>query len=252
MPIQESNILTLPHMNLKTLLPILALSIVPASASVIYIDNFGNPQTVNAGDGDPLSNQSGILGGPNVLGGARSIEVTKTSGDPELVDSARVNTTGTLTFSLAAADGGYALLIWDGDTDGIVNQAGIASTDLSAAGQNYYIGLSVRSDLAAPITMTFYSGVGNSSSYTFNTPGTGFAVPYTNYLIPMSSFVSMSGTGANFAGITAATLFIDGQNQPGVDVQIRNYAAMPTPEPATFGMIGAGLIGLAVFRRRKA
>jgi hypothetical protein len=239
MPIQESNILSLPPMKLTTLLPLLVLGVVPATASVIFIDNFSVNQTVFS------PNQSGVVGS-GLFGGARSLEVIA----DDTFDYGRVNA-GALTLALAPADVGFALLTYDGDTNGTLNQAGIAPTDLTDGGQNIFIGLSVRSDLVAPITMTFYSGNGNSSSYTINAPGLGFATAYTEFLIPMTQFISMSGTGANFTSITAATLLIDGTN-PGVDVQVRNYAAMPTPEPSTFGLIGAGLVGLAAFRRRKA
>jgi hypothetical protein len=154
--------------------------------------------------------------------------------------------------ALAPADSGYAYLIWDGNTDGTLNQTGLPATDLTDSGANTLIGLSVRSDLLAPITLTFYS-LGGSSSYTLNTPAQGFnATPFTNYAIAMTSFTTMSGTGANFSAITAATMLINGQSQPGLDVEIQNYRAMATPEPGTFGLIGAGLVGLAFIRRRKA
>jgi hypothetical protein len=163
-------------------------------------------------------------------------------------------TGGALTLSLAAADQGYALLTYDGDGNGTLNEAGISPTDVTDGGLNSYIGLSLRSDLSAPITMTFYSGIGNSSSFTLNTPALGFAVPYTDYLVLMSSFVTQSGTGADFTNITAATLLIDGTSptSAGVDLQVKNLMATPAPEPASIGLMAAGLAGLYFRRRRKA
>jgi hypothetical protein len=239
-------------MNLKKLVPILALGIVPANATVIFIDDFNASQTVFAGPigPNPVSSQSGVAVGSNVLGGARSLEVTRTSGTS--IDFGTVGL-GSLTMALAPADSGFASLIWDGDTNGTLNQNGIVPVDLTDAGSNTAIALSVRSDLVAPIILTFYSGNGNSSTYSFNTPAQGFgATPFTDYVIAMSSFVTSSGTGANFTGITAATLFIDGQFQPGLDVEVQNYQAMnPIPEPASFGLVAAGLAGLFIRRHRK-
>ncbi len=236
-------------MKLKKLLPILVLGIIPANATVIFIDNFVGSQTVFVTG--PGSNQSGAAVGAGVLGGSRSLEVTQTAGG--LTDIGTVGG-GALTLSLSAADQGFALLTYDGDTNGTLTENGITPTDVTDGGQNIYIGLSVRSDLVAPITMTFYSGTGNSSSYTFNTPALGFAVPYTEYYIPMTSFLTLSGAGADFANITAATLLIDGTDPSaaGVDVQVKNYEATPAPEPASLGLMAAGLAGLFIRRRRKA
>jgi hypothetical protein len=68
----------------------------------------------------------------------------------------------------------------------------------------------------------------------------------------MSSFNVTGGTGANFSAITAATLFLDGTGQPGVDMQIDDISATGVPEPASFGIVLVGLSGLLALRRRKA
>jgi hypothetical protein len=239
-------------MNLKTVLPILVLGTIPAHATVIFIDNFVDSQTVFAGPigPNPVSSSSGVSGGGNVLGGNRTMEVTRTSGTS--IDFGTVGF-GSLTMALAPADSGTLRLIWDGDTNSALNQNGLTPTDLTDAGANTHIALSVRSDLVAPITLTFYSGAGNASTYSFNTPAAGFGLtPFTDYVIAMSSFSTISGTGVDFSAITAAMLFIDGTSQPGLDVEIQNYQAMnPVPEPASFGLVAAGLAGLWL-RRRKA
>jgi hypothetical protein len=72
------------------------------------------------------------------------------------------------------------------------------------------------------------AGVG-SVNLSFNTPGVGVSCN-------MESQVSCGATGAG----------------GGVVEIIYNYAAIPTPEPVTIGLVGGALLGLAFLRRRKA
>jgi hypothetical protein len=236
----------------KAILPLMILVLASAAeAAPVFIDNFNDDQQVLvSGNGaNPLSSSNGIAIGGNGLGGFRTITIQRTNGISLDYGQALG---GLLEMSLSAADSGSLLVIWDGDTNSALNQNGLTPVDLTDGGSNSQIGLGLRSDLVAPVTLTFYSGNGNSSSVTFNSPAQGFAVPFTQLFFQMSSFNVTGGTGANFSAITAATLFLDGTGQPGVDMQIDDISATGVPEPASFGIVLVGLSGLLALRRRKA
>lgn len=219
----------------------------------IMIDSFNNTihfASVGFAPGTLSASSGTLTAGGESVGGARFFTITRT-GDGN--DSINVSSTlpGTFNFNLAANDIGTGLIIWDGDSNSTIDHG--LSVDLTSGGLNAHIQTSVRSDLVAPVVVTVYSGAGNFSTFTFSSPGLGFAAtPYTVLNLAFAGFTVGGGSGANFASVTAVTLFVDGSSTPGLDFQIDYIQASEIPEPATFAVIGLGLagIGFAGLRRR--
>jgi len=231
-------------------LALAALMTLPLAAAPVLVDNFDDAQLVSVGPAgvNPLANSGGVLTGANSIGGARTVTVTRTAGNS--FDFVLVSN-GIFEFNLAAADAGSALIIWDGDTNPILNENGFGPVDMTDSGTNTHFVAMVRSDLVAPITFTIYSGTGNSSSFTINTPAAGFVVPFAQYYIPFAAFVNTGGTGGDFSGVTALTALLDGTNQPGTDFQLDLIGGDRVPEPGTFGLAGLLLGGLVYIARRR-
>jgi hypothetical protein len=223
----------------------------PAYGTPVLIDNFNTAQFFGVGPGgiNPLTNSQGVVTGPDSLGGARTITITRTAGNG--FEFANVSG-GNVEFNLGAGDGGFFQTIWDGDTVPALSNSNYVA-DLTDAGSNAYFVLRLRSDLIAPVSIRAYSGAPNFSDYTLNSPGMGFVVPFTEVYVPLVAFNPTGGAGADFTAITALVLTMDGQAQLGVDMQFDSLSVEPVPEPGTaLMMLGSVLLlGAGLLRRRK-
>ena len=180
------------------------------------------------------------------IGLARNITVNRATGDGN--DSVNVGG-GNFNLNLSAADTGTGVIIWDGGTNSTVDHG--FSIDLTDGGTNTQIQTTVRSDLIAPVIITIFSGAGNWSTFTFNSPGLGFAAPFTLLTIPFTSFGVVGGTGANFTNVTSITILVDGTAVAGLDFQMNFLEANGVPEPGTFALMGLALTGFGLIRIRR-
>jgi hypothetical protein len=89
-----------------------------------------------------------------------------------------------------------------------------------------------------------------------NSINTGFVGPFAALSLPFASFVTLSGSGANFASVGAVKLLIDETAAPGFSMSIDMVTAeadlAQVPEPGTFVLASGALVGLGLLRRRKA
>jgi len=129
------------------------------------------------------------------------------------------------------------------------------------------------SDLLAPNTAshihccTAVPGAGNASVATTTPTFTGFPSGFTSgsydhtFDLTLAStyragFVTTSGSVANaeailLAGLDAGTAYLNIHSTVFPGGEIRGFLQLQTPEPATFLLAGAALVGLVIRRRRK-
>lgn len=230
---------------------------VAAAAAPITIDNLTISQGLTSvGPGippsNPASNDAGVTGSTlNMIGGARNIQISRLGGDGQ--DSVRVSSN---MFQLASFpdDVVTGQIIWDGGTDSAVNATGLGGIDLTDSGSNKLFRVMVRSDLAAPVTITVYTSATAFSTATFNLPALGFgAQPFTQVLVPFASFLQGGASAANFNSVGAITFFVDGSSVAGLDAQLQLIeAAADVPEPATYSAVGLALMAGSLLWRKKS
>ena len=241
--------------SLKVAAAIAALSLGAGAAQagpVLVVDSFTTTQgslvdnTINAGGGVWSSVSTA---GTDILGGQRDLYVESTSGGPiggETTEGKVVvalNGDGVLRTDATGGASGVVKVRWDGSNTGAAtNVAGLGSLDLLTQGYGAFGFNFLTSSAGIPVTLTVWSG-GNaysSTKSTFNT-GTSFS----------SILFNFGGFGAaDFDDIGAIELSLDASNAAGFDVFVTMVNAIP--EPGSIALLGAGLLGLAGLRRRKA
>lgn len=118
----------------------------------------------------------------------------------------------------------------------IVNAAGLTHT----AGPNQH----VRVDLLSSTATAFDTGAGVLANFFLGDDAGSNPNPYTSYSFDISALVAGGGTfQVRFAEVDNQLFYHAGVDNVAITAQI--------PEPATLALLGLGLTGLAISRRRK-
>lgn len=222
-----------------------------ASAAVL-IDNFNTTQNlVASGLTNPVTDSSGVATAGTSIGDSRFASITRTVGG--LTASIDINspTAGVFSHSNATGVESDSFVLWDGGIDGTISPTGLTglASDLTGGGANNALRFVSSVDVSdVVVTFRFYTGsLGQYSEIVQPLTGGGTNV---DYILPFAVFTSIGG-GADFTNVGAITMGITGQ--PRMDLQMDLVETTNSiPEPATLGLIGAALIGLAFVRRKPA
>jgi hypothetical protein len=235
------------------------LSVAAASAGAI-VDTFQAVESLDNNSASlPFRLMDGVCPGvASTFGGCRDTTLWLDSGSG---DNTLVFGNGTMRIDAAAGSQVGVYLIYDDNTDG--NIGGSLNSDLWASGNQFTLFISntswdaVGAPNYSPIGElgVWSSGGAQLTFWDFELP-----LPGASELveIPFASGPAWTmGGGANLHQVNAITLsfnqtnnFVTGLQADVSSFDIDTAAASSTPEPATWGIAGAALLGLGFLRRR--
>ena len=222
--------------------------LVPCGAfATMYVDHFTGPLLGQAitqvSVGTTSSYATGL--GTSSLSGTRYVSVTKSpgsSGGSHAVDINNAAYPSVMADSLEAGVIGSSRIIWDGNNNSTIEYT-MAPVDLTEGDAMDAIAIRILSnDLPGSMTLNFGDGTTNKN-YTFTLPDYNNVFP-KDIILPFTLW-----SGVDFSDIRGgAALFNLRSNE---DLRIDFISNGSTvPEPSTFVLLGAGLIGAAIMRRR--
>lgn len=271
---------------------LIAFAVVGASHSIaradIMIDDFTTTQTVNAPTGGFNPVVSNITSGAalKILGDQRDVVVERVI--PGGTGNSGVTTTfsaGTAAFpenSKIFSDGapsvdGYLRLTYDGSADesdgesgdpGVTNTLdatlGLGGIDLTEGNSNsafVFVGLKNSGTTDVTGRITVYSSATDYSTRNFLIVDEIFGGNTGTAIVSFNTFVTASGSGADFSDVRAIVFEFDLNSATGSDLEIDDLMAggpvgseLPVPEPASIALLAIGIFGLvgyAIRRKRK-
>jgi len=225
-------------MKIKILTVVAVLMVAGAlSATPITVDNFstGFQSLTTTGTASSSNVSCGTC-----LGGNRDLSATHISGSG-LAASSVLNPDAFLTFSHSSTGLGSGTATWNGMSSPV---------DLTSGGSNSMFFIDVQSD-AAGVASSFFITVVNSGG-TLTSPVTAVSSlssgAFVTYQIPMASF---TGTGSLSTATSVVLSWSANSTNGGGDQVDFDNLAFATPEPTTFGLMGAGLVALGLIARRR-
>ncbi|MBL8828840.1 MAG: DUF11 domain-containing protein [Planctomycetaceae bacterium] len=211
------------------------------------IDSFDSTTQSVTGTSIGVRTDAASMSAPESIGGERDLYANLTSVSGAISLNANAFNQHLLEFTSTALGRGQRIVTWDGvDGSSNLNGSGLGNLDLTNAGANTALRVSIGADIAGGrATFRIYSDAGNMSSATVDIPVTGGGGT-VEVLLPFSSFQIASGSGANLTRVGAIQLEIT--SDTAVDGQISAIAAVgPNVQSQNFGLYKPMSLGNRVF-----
>ena len=225
----------------RVLAPMVVLGLTWSNAHALLIDDFDNAPLAFPGVNatGPSGTDSTTLNDPSILGGSRTIDLQMLAGTAAtvvtIIDSGIPGVAGVLDINNGTTERSNVTLSYS-----------FTAVDFTDAGAStgLFLGLPNPIDNQMDLTVTLSSAGGSSTvmqSFPDGSSGADFFLAFGDFL----------GT-ADLTQLTAATVAITSP-VVGLDTQIDLIETRPqtVPAPATTLLLGAGLLGFAVRRRRQ-
>ncbi len=248
--------------KMKTVLGlVLVMLIAPISAHAIVIDDFNANQGFVVG---PNGSEFDYVEDFDILGEERDVEATANGGSDDLEVSSNDAGSGTFEINAATSQRWNVTWQWDGwDSDNYLDYTGLGGVDLTDGGLDDRFELWI-SDSTHPILppttaleLQVYTSATQWSSYSINFLAPIWA-PGEALVLGFDDFVDAGAFGgADFTNVGAIQMSMSstmGGHDMELDfLQTANSGAgpAPVPEPSTMFLLGSGLIGCAMFGRKK-
>ena len=228
--------------------------------------------------------------GSTIIGGARDLFVERTGGT-ELENNGigvqlgvSAAAPGYMSYSTGANTAGYGYVRWDGDTStagpngpadlslaaflGQLNPLGLANTNLAALGSAFELTV-LESDLGFYFALEVYTSanqwtrllVAANQHLSSNPPAVSYIdfVDFETAIANQAGFVLPSGAlrytgsagGADMSDVGALQAIINPGTATEVAIDLRIDSAKVVPEPSALALVGLGLLGVGVVRRRR-
>jgi len=253
-----------------------------AARADFLIDDFNTTTSTTVVSGSPTGPKHATQtdAGGGIVGGFRDDYVARTTNNRGTVGAdAGDSSPGLFNLTTSSSTGGYANLVYDGNNPSTVpkgpvplagiNYTGLGGQDLTQSGANDAMVLKVASTAGVRIDVVVYTDKNDFATATLIVPGINATSPLTKYnilfdpnapIIPgfHESHFAITGSNFSFANVGAITVTVQGWkngaafNDADTSVLGVIVTSKAVPEPGSFALMGLGLAGLAVYRRRKA
>jgi len=223
-------------MKTRLLIALVLLASAAWAGPIYYIDTFDT--TVQGVCYLPVYScivLNSTVSAPEAVGGVRAMHLNPITGS--VAGSVNPPSQPFLSFSQDVASSGILDVVWAG-TSGL-------NLDLTQEDGQWFM-MRVHSDNGMSGVLTLVTLVGSvptSSSATFTIPASAPGVWELVY-VPLGAF-----SGANLTQTQSIDLTLDGTSHVEADSAV-DYLGVDTPEPGSLLLIGGGLLGLSLLRRR--
>ncbi len=209
------------------------------------IDEFDLPalgQLLSA-NASGIATSSSFAPSATTIGGERDMTVTATLGSVTLEANGSAFPSN-LNYNANFGATGATRVVWDGADNNAttLDPSGLSSANLTSIGETGFL-FRIGTSQAVTLQLIVHSGAGNSSTATINLPASAIDSLY----VPYSSFVTTTGSGADFSSVGAIEFLTDAPIVTTTTVTDLLRSQAPTTFTANFANFIPMTLGNLVF-----